>query len=400
MANTFLKATRIAAAALGLLQRDVVLPGLVWTDGLGDFSGAGGDTISIRVPARTQARTRQLRGARSAGGILQMDSLTETKVDVTLATDVYNLVPVTDEELTLDIADFGAQVLAPQVRAVAEGLENIVAAQMVGANYATTLTLDTDEPYNTLVDGRVALNKANVPMSDRVAVVGAEMEGYFLKSEHLNRVDESGTDSTLRDAVIGRVAGFGAVYVSNALPEDFGVVMHKTAFALAMRAPAVPAGAAYGSSQAYQGLAMRWIRDYDPTNAQDRSLLDCFAGSAVVNDGPASQTVTVTGAPSGGTFTLTVVNNQVSQTTSGIAYNATAATVQTAVQGLSNVGSGNATVSGGTGGPFTVNFTGALANAFPTLTANGASLTGGTSPGVTVASANNASFVRAVKLTL
>jgi hypothetical protein len=39
--------------------------------------------------------------------------LYERKVDLTLDTDVYLDVPITDEVLTLDIADFGAQVLNP-----------------------------------------------------------------------------------------------------------------------------------------------------------------------------------------------------------------------------------------------------------------------------------------------
>jgi hypothetical protein len=154
MANTFIKATRIASAALGLLEREIVLPGLVWRDAGGDFRGAGGDTISIRVPARTQARTRALRGARPStsegAGIITMDDLTETKVDVTLDTDVYSAVPVTDEELTLDLTDFGSQILEPQVRAVAEGIENAVAAEMTGATYATNLTVDTADPFKTL----------------------------------------------------------------------------------------------------------------------------------------------------------------------------------------------------------------------------------------------------------
>lgn len=83
------------------------------------------------------------------------------------------------------------------------------------------------------------------------------------------------------------------------------------------------------------------------------------------------------GAPSAGTFTLTYNG----QTTGGIAYNATAATVQTALTGLSTVGAGNATVSGAAGGPYTVIFTGTLAQAsqstFP-LSGSGAGLTGGT----------------------
>jgi hypothetical protein len=96
------------------------------------------------------------------------------------------------------------------------------------------------------------------------------------------------------------------------------------------------------------------------------------------------QTVTITGSPTGGTFTLTFRG----ATTSGIAYNAAASTVQTALQGLSTIGSGNATVSGSAGGPYSVTFASALAaTAVDELTANGASLTGGTAPSVTVTTA-------------
>lgn len=63
------------------------------------------------------------------------------------------------------------------------------------------------------------------------------------------------------------------------------------------------------------------------------------------------------GTQASGTFTISYLG----QTTSGIAYNAAAATVQTAIQGLSTVGAGNATVAGSAGGPYTVTFAGALA---------------------------------------
>lgn len=82
---------------------------------------------------------------------------------------------------------------------------------------------------------------------------------------------------------------------------------------------------------------------------------------------PLVKTVTITGTPTGGTFTLSFGG----QTTSGIAYNATAAAVQSALVALSSVGAGNATVSGSAGGPYTVTFNGVTG----TLTASGASLT-------------------------
>jgi len=406
VANTFIKASRIAAAALGLLEREIVLPGLVWRDAVGDFAGAGGDTISVRVPARTQARTRTLRGARGSAsegtGIITMDDLTETKVDVTLDTDVYNAVPITDEELTLDISDFGAQILAPQVRAVAEGIENALADEMMGATYATTLTLDTSDPYKTAVDAGVALNKANVARTERVLVVGADMEGVFLKSDHLSKVDQSGSDDALRRAVIGRLAGFGPVVATNALPPDVGFAFHRTAFVLAMRAPAIPGGASFGSSQTYQGLAMRWLRDYDFRNVQDRSLVDTYIGTTAVIDGKSNevQTATITGSPTGGTFTLTYSG----QTTAGIPYNATANTVKNNIQGLSTVGTGNVSVTGSAGGPYTITFQQDLAGVnAAAMTASGAGLTGGSSPNVNIATATaggDAAFVRAVKIVM
>lgn len=289
MANTYIKADRVAAAALGLLEREIVIPGLVWRDAGGDFRGAGGDTISIRVPARTQARTRTLRGARGAAsegtGIITMDELTETKVDVTLDTDVYNAVPVTDEELTLDITDFGQQILAPQVRAVAEGVENAVVAEMTGATYATELTLDTTDPYHTFVDAHVALNKANVPRTERFAIVGADVEAVILKSDHLSKVDQSGSEAALRRAQIGMLANF-PVYASNAIPADEAFLFHRTAYVLGMRAPVVPDGATFGASRAAFGLSMRWLRDYDFRNVQDRSLVDTYIGTNIVADGP------------------------------------------------------------------------------------------------------------------
>lgn len=398
MANVFLKASRIAAASLGLLERDIILPALVWRDAGGDFAGAGGDTISVRVPARTQARTRALRGSRSAA-VIQHSALTETKVDVTLDEDVYNSIPITDEELTLDIVNFGDQVLRPQVRAVAEGLENKLANEMMGATYATTLALDTTDPYKTLVDARVALNKDNVPMSERTVVVGADLEGLFLKSPHLSEVDKSGSDSALRDAVIGRIAGFGNVYVSNALPADVGFCFHRTAYVLNLRAPKVPAGATRGSSQAFQGLAMRWLQDYDYDYAQDRSLVDVFAGSNIVADGSSNeqQLVTITGAPTGGSFTLTFSG----QTTGAIAWNASAAVVKAALVALSNMESADVYVTGT--GPYTVTFRGQYSGTNVAALTATASLTGGTSPAVAITTptgGGDATFVRAIKLTL
>ncbi len=59
--------------------------------------------------------------------------------------------------------------------------------------------------------------------------------------------------------------------------------------------------------------------------------------------GPPSQTLMIYGQPTGGTFTL----NFNGSTTSSLNYNATAAQVQTALQALASIGSGNLLASGG-----------------------------------------------------
>lgn len=94
------------------------------------------------------------------------------------------------------------------------------------------------------------------------------------------------------------------------------------------------------------------------------------------------QTVTLTGTPTGGTFTLTYSG----QTTAAIAYNADAPTVDAALEALSNIGAGDVAVTGNAGGPWLVVFTGALASmAQPAMTGNGASLTGGSAETLSVA---------------
>lgn len=92
------------------------------------------------------------------------------------------------------------------------------------------------------------------------------------------------------------------------------------------------------------------------------------------------QTITITGAPTGGTFSLTYQG----QTTPALAYNAATAAVQTALQALSTIGAGNVTVTGTAGSSYVVTFTGTLANQnVPAIVAVG-TFTGGTTPAIAV----------------
>jgi len=110
--------------------------------------------------------------------------------------------------------------------------------------------------------------------------------------------------------------------------------------------------------------------------------------------GDGVQVVTITGGPTGGTFTL----NLGGQVTAGLGPQSTAAQVQTALQALGTAAAAGATVTGATGtapassGPFTITFSGA---SLPVVAKS--QLTGGTNPGVTVGQSPNAdSGLRAI----
>ena len=112
-----------------------------------------------------------------------------------------------------------------------------------------------------------------------------------------------------------------------------------------------------------------------PNNAASLIGYPAYFNSGVsgryYRSGDAVQVGTIVGTPTGGTFTVTIGG----QTTAGIAYNATAATVTTAVQLLPGAVAAGCTVTGSAGGPYTFTFTGPAAP----VTINQASLTGGTS---------------------
>ncbi|MFI8853685.1 hypothetical protein ACIGW3_26315 [Streptomyces sp. NPDC053499] len=95
------------------------------------------------------------------------------------------------------------------------------------------------------------------------------------------------------------------------------------------------------------------------------------------------QSVAITGGPTGGTYTLTFSG----QTTAAISFDATAADVQTALEGLSNITTGDVTCAGGPhpGSAITVTFGGQYAGQdVAQMTADDTGLTGGTTPTVTV----------------
>jgi hypothetical protein len=92
-----------------------------------------------------------------------------------------------------------------------------------------------------------------------------------------------------------------------------------------------------------------------------QSIAVVVTGSAIVvnlaTDSGTNEVQTLTVVASAGTFTLTFKD----QSTATLAYNISAASLQTALEQVASIGTGNVAVSGSAGGPFTITFQGALA---------------------------------------
>jgi hypothetical protein len=279
----FLTAQRIVSAGLGLLTRESTLAATVWRDPVGDFAGALDDTISVRLPAYAPARTRVLR----SGSARTKDTLNERKIDLTLDTDVYKDVGITDEQMNLDIVDFGMQVLAPITAGIVEEINSQLATAMSDATYANSIVFDYSSGAawpDIILAAREYLNKAHVPPSNRYLAVGASIETALLSTDLFVKANESGDGGTaLAEATIGRKGGFTIITAPELAPDE-AIAYHKTAFAMSNKAPAVPAGAAYGVMKSAGGFAMRVVRGFDLDTVEDRTIFDSWLGVAAVTD--------------------------------------------------------------------------------------------------------------------
>jgi len=410
MANIFVKGQTLAATALALLQREVKAPSLfTYKLGKADFVGQLDDTVMVKRPGILVARDK---GWRNDDAIV-IDRLANSKMPITLNHFPYSAVALSPEEETLDEVDYVRDVQAPQVRAILVWFENLVVSTLAAASYVFGVTFNPassdpteSDPRKVAIRARKLFQQAHVPTDGRYWIVGANVSEAVASYTSLLDVDKAGIPEALREGVVGKLGGFFIIEL-DALEPDASYFIHESALAIANVAPVVPNGVAKGGGVAAgNGLAVTQIWDYDSDHLKDRSVVYSFAGAAAVLDPEqdpitgaivrdendavemkfkraikvtfgaggaekASYTLSITGAPTGGTFTVTVDG----QTTDAIAYNATNTEIASEINELPGVS--GAKVSG------TTTKTIKLGERV-VLTATG-SFTGGTSPAVVIA---------------
>lgn len=308
MANDFYTPDQVAKVAVAMAVEDSYLGALVSRNFADDLLGGGGKgrTVNVKVPAALIARTR---GIDDVTTNIILDQLAETTVPVTLGEHAYNAVGLSEGEMNLDLTSFAEQVLSPQVAAVVDYIEELVADALKAITLDTSIGWDAANPVPTFTAIRAHLRKNGVPQTGLNVVVGTNVYAALLDANAITDASASGSTEALREGNVGKIRGFN-IAESTRVGDDEIIAFHKDAFTLAVRAPQVPVGQ-WGQSVSAGGYSLRYLRDYDVTKTLTRSMVSTFVGVAElplykVERDYTANTATVSEVAGGATFRMSI----------------------------------------------------------------------------------------------
>lgn len=201
MANTFLTPQIIAREALIRLKGNLGLANEVYRDYSNEY-GQIGDTITIRKPATFVAD--------EFGGTINLQDIGEGKVPVKMDTHLDVSVEATTKQMTLDIQNFGTQVLDGATLAIAEGINNKVAktASQKIPFYTGTAGTTPDTLRLGFTEPMKQMNINKVPNNNRRLFFDPVAQAELLNIDTVVEADKSGSTQALREASMGRIMGF------------------------------------------------------------------------------------------------------------------------------------------------------------------------------------------------
>jgi len=187
----------------------------------GDIARAG-DTVHITSFAdpATRAYTRN--------DTITYDVLTDATRALVIDQARYFAFSVDDIDKRQALPGFIAETTLGASYNLASDADTYVSGLMVagvdaGNQLGSETVSDAGDAYDLLVELRTLLTRSNTPNTGRFVAVPPEFYALLLKDERFIRLDASGTTEGLRNAQVGRAAGFDVVE-SNVVPEGSGGV--------------------------------------------------------------------------------------------------------------------------------------------------------------------------------
>ena len=257
------------------------------------FYAAQGDTISQRVKGTVPVRNYAPRNDRAEP--IRTDTYEETSVSLTISQNrPYSAVKLTDEQKDWDFNGW-APLLDAQTDALGDYLEQGVLNSILAAPFERTILIDNSDAaytaaqkrqqdlfFNAVVEAKSSLRKMRTPDTTFTCLVGLDLADELVKSNKLVKNQGTG-DNALASSSIGTLAGVNFV-PSVHIPTDQAFVYASSAFLIFTGVASIPQSVPYGATASANGWALRHILDYDTSYLTDRSVFDCFMGTAYTKD--------------------------------------------------------------------------------------------------------------------
>lgn len=283
MANTLYTPQQAARSTLAALRYLTTLPRTVRQDFSQEFVAGRGQVVNIKNPITAGNARTYTPANRTARDAIVFDELAQDTIPVTLDTQVYKAIRLPDNFATFTLTSLETEVIRPMAESVVDG---VTAPLLTEMNAVATdagvpaLAADGSNALDVLIELRAVLNARKVPMTDRYFALTPQAEAAFLRLDQLQKVNESGTDGVLREAILGRLMGF-TIVTDPGLTKS--VAYHRDAFAHVTRPSKQPQGAAFSSTIAQDGFALRYLQHYNPLQLEDQAVVDTFAGAETLS---------------------------------------------------------------------------------------------------------------------
>lgn len=290
MAVLKVKAEKVIEYSLPLATRQMLAPWLVTRFAGENFVGAKGDTVNMKIEdLYAVARDYEWR-TRNAPIVLD-DIQGGASMPVKLNKHVYSATSLTDEHKKMDEVKLAAEVVGPQMRAIAKDYEAKAVAGYRTLNNHPDLIMPSAaladvDPHLYVTEAVRRLDSLKVaPEEGRAILIGSNVAAAWIASDRLSQYNSIGEVSVpaVRRGIIGSLGGLPVIRHNGLLPNE-GYLTTPNAMVLASLAPEIPDGAKAGANLSLNGYAMRWIADYDSSYLRDRSIVSSFLGVADIRD--------------------------------------------------------------------------------------------------------------------
>lgn len=226
--NSFLTVNEIAKESVMRLNNTTVMAGLVHRNFENEFANKG-DTIQVRKPATFEAKDFTT--------AIDPQNIEEDNVLVKLDKIADVSVEVTSKQLSLNIQDFGEQIIQPAMDAIAQKIDTSLMGLYADIPYTFGTAGTTPDALADIAGVGKILNTNKAPLSNRNLVIDPEAQAALIVLDAIANAEKSGSTQALREANMGRILGFNSYMSQNVKTHTKGT-MAKTVGTLVTTASA------------------------------------------------------------------------------------------------------------------------------------------------------------------